>query len=419
MNQNKGYILLLIAIGGVLIFVNPVLAESCPSITTVTGTTVNFVGEITDMGGDSTVTAWFEYGQGPNYGQTSPQKTLNQLEIYCLTVSNLSPCTTYHYRAVARNSAGTSYGENKNFTTTCGPITTVDIKANGSDGPITISSNSSVSLTWTSSNANSCVASGNWSGSKSLSGSESIGNLLSSKTYTITCSGSGGSASDSVTINIESKTPAKISLRKTIKNVSQGTVFSDTVPANPGDTLVVGIVVKAKNKPLSDVIVKETLPTGLIYKGDLKVNEVLTIGDILTGLNIGSLAIDQEKTITFQAEVAGPENFSFGQTELTNTVLVSNKEISRSDAAKVIVSKAAVAGVATAISTGLTNNVLFDFLLIPLVVALLITWFFRPHLLIFEEWLDKRKKHFQEYKSKKLLQLKIAQIRIKELLKSQ
>jgi hypothetical protein len=78
----------------------------------------------------------------------------------------------------------------------------VNIKANNSDGPITISSGSSATLSWTSNNTTSCTASGAWSGSKSISGSQSTGSLTSSKTYTITCTGAGGSASDSVTVNV-------------------------------------------------------------------------------------------------------------------------------------------------------------------------------------------------------------------------
>jgi len=83
----------------------------------------------------------------------------------------------------------------------------VDIKANGSNGPITIPYNSSANLTWTSQNADSCTASGAWSGTKAISGSESTGNLTSSKTYTLTCQGLGGSASDSVTINVSQNHP--------------------------------------------------------------------------------------------------------------------------------------------------------------------------------------------------------------------
>jgi len=60
--------------------------------------------------------------------------------------------------------------------------------------------NQNATLTWTSTNATECQAGGSWSGSKSTSGSESVGNFTGSRTFTIICSGSGGSASDSVTI---------------------------------------------------------------------------------------------------------------------------------------------------------------------------------------------------------------------------
>jgi len=77
---------------------------------------------------------------------------------------------------------------------------TADIKANGSDGPITISYNTSATISWSATNASSClVSSTGWTGT---SGSQSTGNLTSSQTYTLACSGPGGSASDSVTVNV-------------------------------------------------------------------------------------------------------------------------------------------------------------------------------------------------------------------------
>ncbi|MDD5606714.1 MAG: hypothetical protein PHN37_02520, partial [Candidatus Pacebacteria bacterium] len=138
-------------------------AQTCPANTIVTGTTVNFVGELTDMGGDSTTNVWFEYGRTTSYGQTTAQRVLTQTGFYCISVSGLLPNTTYHYRAVAQNSADVSYGQDKSFTTTA--ITydpTVNIKANNSNGPITIPYDSSVNLTWTSADADYCYASGAW-----------------------------------------------------------------------------------------------------------------------------------------------------------------------------------------------------------------------------------------------------------------
>ena len=86
---------------------------------------------------------------------------------------------------------------------------TVDIKAwvytraDLSDGPIFISNNTGVYLQWTSSNATSCAASGGWTGVKNTSNSVGvyIEKLTSFQTYTITCAGAGGTATDSIVIN--------------------------------------------------------------------------------------------------------------------------------------------------------------------------------------------------------------------------
>ena len=61
-----------------------------------------------------------------------------------------------------------------------------------------------VTLTWSTSNASSCTASGSWSGSKALSGSETITpDSEGQKSYTLTCSNSAGtSTSRTVSTNV-------------------------------------------------------------------------------------------------------------------------------------------------------------------------------------------------------------------------
>jgi len=60
---------------------------------------------------------------------------------------------------------------------------------------------SSVEITWSSSNASSCSASGGWSGTKAVNGSETIEvSSVGDTTYTLTCSGEGGNASRTITI---------------------------------------------------------------------------------------------------------------------------------------------------------------------------------------------------------------------------
>ena len=59
----------------------------------------------------------------------------------------------------------------------------------------------SVELSWSSSNASSCSASGSWSGSKPTSGSESVEiSTPGDSTFSLTCIGEGGNASRSITV---------------------------------------------------------------------------------------------------------------------------------------------------------------------------------------------------------------------------
>lgn len=78
------------------------------------------------------------------------------------------------------------------------PAPTVTLAAN----PASVPNGSTTMLTWNSSNATACTASGAWSGSKATSGSQPSGALTSSSTFTLTCTGAGGNANQSVTVTI-------------------------------------------------------------------------------------------------------------------------------------------------------------------------------------------------------------------------
>jgi hypothetical protein len=78
------------------------------------------------------------------------------------------------------------------------PAPTVNLSAN----PTSVAVNDSATLTWTSTNATSCSASGGWSGSKATSGNQSTGALTNTTTYNLSCTGAGGSAQDSVTVSV-------------------------------------------------------------------------------------------------------------------------------------------------------------------------------------------------------------------------
>jgi hypothetical protein len=65
---------------------------------------------------------------------------------------------------------------------------------------------SAITLTWTSSNAGSCTASGgNWIGSKATSGGSEVIILPATTTYTLSCTGTGGVKAQSVTVTATPK----------------------------------------------------------------------------------------------------------------------------------------------------------------------------------------------------------------------
>ncbi len=78
------------------------------------------------------------------------------------------------------------------------PEVTVNLEAN----PSTVSLNGSTTLSWQTNNADSCTASGDWSGSKNLSGSETIDSLTTDSHFVLSCSNSERSASDSIDVTI-------------------------------------------------------------------------------------------------------------------------------------------------------------------------------------------------------------------------
>jgi hypothetical protein len=68
--------------------------------------------------------------------------------------------------------------------------------------PAAVAAGASSTLTWTSSNATSCTASGGWSGSLAPNGTQSTGPVASPTSYSLSCTGSGGTSSASVVVNL-------------------------------------------------------------------------------------------------------------------------------------------------------------------------------------------------------------------------
>lgn len=84
------------------------------------------------------------------------------------------------------------------------PAPTVSLMAN----PDSVSLNGSSTLTWASTGATSCTASGDWSGTKATVGSQAVGPLTATSTFTLVCGGPGGSADQSVIVTVDASPPS-------------------------------------------------------------------------------------------------------------------------------------------------------------------------------------------------------------------
>ena len=86
------------------------------------------------------------------------------------------------------------------------PAPIVDLKINGSDGPLTVNRNSNLNITWGAiPNAATCIGTGNnWNGAKStLTGNDNLAATAASL-YTLTCTNSQGiSASDAISVILQ------------------------------------------------------------------------------------------------------------------------------------------------------------------------------------------------------------------------
>ena len=93
---------------------------------------------------------------------------------------------------------GGSANASATVTVTSNPPPTVTLSAS----PTSVASGGASTLSWSSTNATSCSASGGWTGSKTTSGSQSTGALSVTTSYTLTCTGPGGSANASATVTV-------------------------------------------------------------------------------------------------------------------------------------------------------------------------------------------------------------------------
>lgn len=118
---------------------------------------------------------------------------------YVLTCTNSYGSMTKSVTVVVNGNGGGGGGGNQN-------APTVNISAN----PTWVNYNGSSTITWSSTGASTCYASGGslgWYGNKATSGSFNASSLTSTTTYTITCTNMYGSTPMSATVNVQPNNP--------------------------------------------------------------------------------------------------------------------------------------------------------------------------------------------------------------------
>jgi len=153
----------------------------------------------------------------------------------------------------------------------------------------------------------------------------------------------------------ERKEIGQVGIVKNVRNVSGGTGYQGTVSANPGETVSYRIIVTGISGEVDNVIVSDALPGGITNVRDLMIDGINRGGNLGSGINLGSLATGQTRTITYAATVAGAQNFSYGQTILKNVATVIAGGESANSNAVVQVYRQTVKS-ATTVSTGFGGN---------------------------------------------------------------
>ncbi len=84
------------------------------------------------------------------------------------------------------------------------PVPTPTLTLTASAASVT--SGGATTLTWSSTNATACTASGSWTGAKTVNGTQSTGVLstIGTQTYTLVCTGTGGSVTKNVSVAVTS-----------------------------------------------------------------------------------------------------------------------------------------------------------------------------------------------------------------------
>ncbi|MDX9732711.1 MAG: endonuclease, partial [Thermoanaerobaculia bacterium] len=170
----------------------PTVATGAASGVTTTGATLN---GIVNPNGLAT-TASFEWGLTTSYGQTTAGQSMGSGSAalpLSASLTGLTACTTYHYRATATSSAGTTNGSDATFETSCPApvvttgaataVTTTGATLNGTVNPNGLATTASFEWGLTTSYGQTTAGQSMGTGSAALPLSASLTGLTACTTY--------------------------------------------------------------------------------------------------------------------------------------------------------------------------------------------------------------------------------------------
>lgn len=199
------------------------------------------------------------------------------------------------------------------------PTPTVTISAS----PTTVSSGGTSMLTWSSTNATSCTASGAWSGAEATSGTQSTGALSANSSYTLTCQGAGGSAAQSATVTVTAPTGSNVLSvvvnggPVALQYPAVNTLYTTVTVCVPGSTTQCQTIdnVQVDTQSYGLRILASVLTIGLPVVSASDGNSLLECTQFVDGYAWGPVAsadlqMSGEKASSIPVQVIGSSNFT-------------------------------------------------------------------------------------------------------------
>ncbi len=180
-----------------------------------------------------------------------------------------------------------------------------------------------------------------------------------------------------IAVTNNSNSGQSLTVNKLGRNLTTGEIsWHSQIQAKPSNRLAFRIEVRTNNGSVNNVIVSDALPNQLNYAGNLAVNGSNWSGDITSGVNIGDLAANETKILTFEAEVKPENYFPLGTTLIVNAAIARAQNIVvTSDILNITIQRGSVLGAATEVNTAATDYIVaITFMSFITALAIYFSW---------------------------------------------